>query len=47
MKTNAICWNPQEPFNFAAANENYWTYLFDMRKLQSSLNIYKDHVSAV
>ncbi|KAJ8097584.1 WD40-repeat-containing domain protein [Lipomyces tetrasporus] len=47
MRTNAICWNPIEAFNFAAANEDHNVYLYDMRKLTRSLNVYKDHVSAV
>ncbi|TGZ82900.1 U3 small nucleolar RNA associated protein [Ascodesmis nigricans] len=47
MRSNQVCWNPQEPFNFAAANEDHNTYLFDMRKLSRALNVYKDHVAAV
>ncbi|KAK7205979.1 WD40-repeat-containing domain protein [Myxozyma melibiosi] len=47
MRTNAISWNPMEAFVFAAANEDYNTYLYDMRKLSRSLNVYKNHVKAV
>ncbi|KXS13772.1 WD40 repeat-like protein [Gonapodya prolifera JEL478] len=47
MRSNAISWNPQEPFNFAVANEDHNAYLFDMRNLAQSRLIYKDHVSAV
>ena len=47
MRTNALCWNPMEPFNFASASEDQNAYLWDMRKLNRSLNVYKDHVSAV
>ncbi|KAK9366340.1 WD40-repeat-containing domain protein [Lipomyces kononenkoae] len=47
MRTNAVCWNPIEAFNFAAANEDHNVYLYDMRNLTRSLNVYKDHVSAV
>ncbi|KAK9480226.1 WD40-repeat-containing domain protein [Lipomyces japonicus] len=47
MRTNAICWNPIEPFNFAAANEDHNVYIYDMRKLTRSLNVLKDHVAAV
>ncbi|KAK9432124.1 WD40-repeat-containing domain protein [Lipomyces doorenjongii] len=47
MRTNAVCWNPIEAFNFAAANEDHNVYLYDMRYLTRSLNVYKDHVSAV
>jgi len=36
-----------EPFVFAAANEDYNTYLFDMRRLKTPLNVFRDHVSAV
>jgi len=47
MKSNALCWNPMEAFNFTVANEDNNLYTFDMRKLQRALNVYKDHVSAV
>ncbi|CAG7816675.1 unnamed protein product [Allacma fusca] len=47
LKSNALCWNPQEPFVFAVANEDYNSYAFDMRRLKHPLNIYKDHVDAV
>lgn len=47
MKTNAICWNPMEAFNFTCANEDNNLYTFDMRKMRSAKNVHKDHVSAV
>lgn len=47
MRTNAICWNPMEAFNFTAANEDHNCYTFDMRKMDKPLNVHKDHVSAV
>lgn len=47
LRTNAICWNPMEPFNLAAGNEDHNTYVFDMRKLNRALNVLKDHVAAV
>lgn len=47
MRTNALSWNPMEAFNFASANEDHNAYLWDMRKLDRSLNVYKNHVSAV
>lgn len=47
LRTNAIAWNPMEAFNFATASDDHNAYLWDMRKLGSSLNVYKDHVSAV
>ncbi|XP_063902522.1 DDB1- and CUL4-associated factor 13-like [Zophobas morio] len=47
MRTNHIAWNPIEAFNFTAANEDSNCYTFDMRRLESALNVHKDHVSAV
>ncbi|CCK73028.1 rRNA-processing protein SOF1 KNAG_0M01750 [Huiozyma naganishii CBS 8797] len=47
MRTNAICWNPMEPFNFVVANEDHNAYYYDMRNMSRSLNVFKDHVSAV
>jgi len=47
MKTNKICWNPMEAFNFTCANEDHNLYTFDMRKMKQALNVHKDHVSAV
>ena len=47
MNTNAIDWNPREPFNFTVANEDHNAYTFDMRKLDHALMVHKDHVSAV
>mmetsp|Transcript_612 Transcript_612/g.1435 ORF Transcript_612/g.1435 Transcript_612/m.1435 type:complete len:210 (+) Transcript_612:236-865(+) len=46
-KTNAVCWNPIEAFNFTCANEDCNLYTFDMRKLSAAKNVHKDHVSAV
>ena len=36
-----------EAFNFAVASEDHNIYMFDMRKLNRALNVYKDHVAAV
>ncbi|KAL7750628.1 Protein sof1 [Sorochytrium milnesiophthora] len=47
LKSNALCWNPMEAFIFTAANEDHNCYTFDMRNLKHSLNVLKDHVSAV
>ncbi|KAI8903985.1 WD40-repeat-containing domain protein [Gorgonomyces haynaldii] len=47
LKTNALCWNPMEAFNFTAANEDHNCYSFDMRNLKIALNVAKGHVSAV
>ncbi|XP_042441883.1 DDB1- and CUL4-associated factor 13 [Zingiber officinale] len=46
-KTNAICWNPMEPMNFTAANEDCNCYTYDGRKLNEAKLVHKDHVSAV
>lgn len=47
LATNSLVWNPVEPFNFAAANEDHNIYLFDMRNMKRSLNVLRDHVAAV
>ncbi|CAK7891123.1 protein Sof1p [[Candida] anglica] len=47
LRTNAIAWNPMEAFNFASGCEDHNAYLWDMRRLDRSLNVYKDHVAAV
>ena len=47
MRTNAIAWNPMEPFNFTVANEDSNLYSFDMRKLERATMVHKDHVNAV
>lgn len=47
MKTNALCFNPMEPFNFAVANEDHNCYTFDMRSLDRALSVHKDHTGAV
>lgn len=47
LRSNAISWNPMEPFVFVVANEDYNSYLFDMRQLKDPMNIFMDHVSAV
>jgi WD repeat and SOF domain-containing protein 1 len=47
LASNAISWNPMEAFNFAVANEDHNVYMFDMRKLDRALNVFKDHVAAV
>lgn len=46
-KSATICWNPQEPFNFTAGNEDGNAYSFDMRKLDQIKMIHKDHVGAM
>lgn len=47
MRANAISWNPMEAYHFASGHEDHNAYLWDMRDLTKSLNVYKDHVSAV
>ncbi|GAB1599686.1 DDB1- and CUL4-associated factor 13-like [Argonauta hians] len=47
LKSNALAWNPMEPFIFTVANEDYNLYTFDMRKLSYPTNIHMDHVNAV
>jgi WD repeat and SOF domain-containing protein 1 len=47
LASNAITWNPMEAFNFAVANEDHNTYIFDMRKVDRALNVLKGHVAAV
>lgn len=47
MRNNSISWNPMEAFVFATANEDQNAYLWDMRKMDTAVNVYKDHVSAV
>jgi DDB1- and CUL4-associated factor 13 len=47
MRSNDLCWNPMEAFNFTVANEDHNLYTFDMRKLDSAQVVHKDHVYAV
>lgn len=47
LRANAISWNPMEAYHFALGHEDHNAYLWDMRKLTRSLNVYKDHVAAV
>ncbi|CAA6672651.1 unnamed protein product [Spirodela intermedia] len=46
-KTNSIAWNPMEPMNFTAANEDCNCYSYDARKLDEAKCVHQDHVSAV
>ncbi|XP_027848856.1 DDB1- and CUL4-associated factor 13 [Aphis gossypii] len=47
LKTNQLAWNPMEAYVFTAANEDYNCYSYDTRKLESPINVHKDHVAAV
>lgn len=46
-RTNALCWNPMEPYSFVCANEDHNLYTFDMRYLNAALTVHHDHVSSV
>ena len=46
-RSNKMCWNPIEAFNFVLANEDHNLYTFDMRRFDSALCVHMDHVSAV
>uniref|UniRef100_A0A0D9WRR5 Sof1-like protein domain-containing protein n=1 Tax=Leersia perrieri TaxID=77586 RepID=A0A0D9WRR5_9ORYZ len=43
-RCNSICWNPREPMNFTAANEDTNCYSFDARKLDEAKVVHKGHV---
>ena len=47
MRSNALAWNPTEALNFTVANEDGNLYTFDMRRLDRSRIVHKDHVMAV
>ncbi|GFE53718.1 ribosomal protein processing [Babesia ovis] len=47
QRTNAICWNPQNPLNFTVANEDSNLYTFDLRKLNRALMVHKGFTNAV
>ncbi|ORM39642.1 DDB1- and CUL4-associated factor 13 [Babesia sp. Xinjiang] len=47
QRSNAICWNPQNPLNFTVANEDSNLYTFDVRKLQRALMVHKGFTNAV
>eukprot|EP00095_Tigriopus_kingsejongensis_P006685 snap_masked-scaffold25_size650667-processed-gene-1.1 protein:Tk06685 transcript:snap_masked-scaffold25_size650667-processed-gene-1.1-mRNA-1 annotation:"wd repeat and sof domain-containing protein 1" len=47
LKSNAMAWNPMEPFVFAVANEDYNLYAFDIRNLRKPLLVHMDHTAAV
>ena len=47
MRSNAVAWNPMEPLNFTVANDDSNLYTFDMRRLDQSRLVHKDHVMAV
>jgi WD repeat and SOF domain-containing protein 1 len=47
MRTNAVDWNPQIPFYFITANDDSGLYLFDMRKTESAVRVFTDHLDPV
>ena len=46
-KSSSICWNPMEPFNFIAGNEDGAVYSYDMRNMEAARMIHKGHMGAV
>ncbi|XP_044736087.1 DDB1- and CUL4-associated factor 13 [Chrysoperla carnea] len=47
LRSNKICWNPMEAYNFTVANEDYNLYTFDTRSLKAPINVHMDHIAAV
>lgn len=47
MRSNAVSWNPAEPYYFACANEDHNGYVFDMRNMRSACNVLSGAVGAV
>lgn len=47
MNSNCVVWNPHNPLQFAVANEDNNTYLFDSRKLSHATKILRGHIAAV
>jgi WD repeat and SOF domain-containing protein 1 len=47
-RTNALCWNPMNPYVFSIANDDMNSYTFDMRKLGKGPTImHSGHMNAV
>ena len=47
MQSNAVDWNPQAPNYFIAANDDSACYLFDIRKTESAVRVFTDHLGPV
>ena len=47
LKSNKLSWNPMEAVTFTCASEDYNLYTFDIRKLETPVNVHRDHVQAV
>jgi WD repeat and SOF domain-containing protein 1 len=46
-RSNAMCWNPREPYYFTCANEDTNLYTFDMRYLNQAVGVHRDFLSSV
>lgn len=46
-RTNALAWNPIEPFEYITGNDDGKVYSFDMRRPNRPLSVFVDHVAAV
>lgn len=46
-KAMSMSFNPLEPINFVAANDDSNLYSFDLRKLDKARTIHKGHIGAV
>lgn len=46
MRSNASCWNPMKPFQFALANEDSNVYVYDMRRFDRVQNLHYGFVNA-
>jgi WD repeat and SOF domain-containing protein 1 len=47
MRTNSVDWNSQIPFYFITANDDTALYLFDIRRTESAIRVFTDHLQAV
>lgn len=45
-RSNALRWNPMEPFGFAVANNNGKVYLWDARNLSKATRVLRGHYEA-
>ena len=43
-RSNQLCWNPMEAYNFTLACEDSNLYTFDMRNLDIAANVHQDHL---